>query len=205
MAAAEHLRASPARSGPRANHILCLPPLLLERHEVAWGPLRPAHRRDGLTPWLGCGVGLTFFGNHKGIRSCSGFPGFLVLHHGVKKTTHKPAPGCKGGEEVVYCIRRGEKRGSRAPMGCRRRGGGGEREAEAAGGSASSRWGDVAVSPPRWSQGASPPAGPAHGAPAVPPACASRSQALRCFCQCWTWHTLQGGGTAQGCARSAGN
>lgn len=33
---------------------------------------------------------------------------------------------------------------------------------------------------------------PAHSVPALPDARASRSQAVRCFCQCWTWHALQG-------------
>lgn len=58
----------------------------------------------------------------------SSSPGFLLLHS-VKSNTHKPLPGCEGGKEVVYCLQREDKRGSRAPAGCSRRGGG-DREAE---------------------------------------------------------------------------
>lgn len=52
----------------------------------------------------------------------------------------------------------------------------GEREAEAAEGSASSRRGEAAVSPPRWSRGASPPAGQA-----LP--CSWGTRCPRCLCQ----------------------
>lgn len=56
-----------------------------------------------------------------------------------------------------------------------------------------------AVSPPAWCYGAflqgesglavlQVRSCPAHSVPAVPGAWASRLQAVRCFCQCWTWH-----------------
>lgn len=60
-----------------------------------------------------------------------------------------------------------------------------------------------AVSPPAWCYGAflqgesglavlQVRSCPAHSVPAVPGAWASRLQAVRCFCQCWTWHALWG-------------